>query len=414
MTHPSRSLPLLLAAAAATSAALAAPSPPASPTSSAQATPTPPKSLRDELPAEAIKAWDSAVELYDARDYEGARIQFVKAHELSRNPKVLFNVGVCDKSLRRYARAAAMWKRELTEGGAALDDAERAKVEGAIQTVEQFVSAVRVQASQDGATLTIDGELAGTTPLAKPLAVDIGRHTLVLQKEGFVALSRELTVGSETAEVRLELVPVGAPVEVTVAGPDQASVFVDGTDMGAAPFRGDVTAGRRTFEARAPGYVTTRQTSVVEPGRPLRIALVLGSEQREGKLRVAASEADAAILVDGEEVGTGSWEGVVPSGGHRLLVQKDGFAAQESDVSLAAGQARTIDVTLERQADAFTWVWWTAGGIGVATAAIIASYFVLSPAERTPVSGTLTPGIVQTGLGAGAVRSWSFSLGGSF
>jgi hypothetical protein len=370
--------------------------------------------VRDTLSPDAAKAWDSAVELYDAKDYEGARIEFLRAFELSKNPQVLFNVGVCDKSLRRYARAAATWKRQLHEAGDALTDEDRAKIEAAIQKVEEYVSAAKIESNEDGAELLVDGEPAGLTPLAAPLALDVGRHTIVLRKGGFIEQSKDVTVGREVAAVRFDLMPVGATVQVTVRGPTKATVLIDGTDMGASPFRGEVPAGRHSFEARAPGYVTGSQTSVVESGKAIELALVLAPERKEGKLRVTATEADAEILLDGKPVGAGSWEGVLPAGGHRLLVRKEGFADQETDVALASGQIRTVDVALEREGTVASWVWWTATGIGVATAGIITSYFVFSPAERTPVSGTLTPGLVQAGRGQGGEVTWSMRWEGAF
>jgi hypothetical protein len=414
---PARSLlPVLFGALLSSAIAVGAPAPAPAPTppSTSSAAPAPPPTVRDTLPPEGVTAWDRAVELYEALDYEGARIEFLRAYELSKNPRVLFNVGVCDKSLRRYARAAATWKRELHEGGNSLTDDDRAKVEAAIQKVEEFVSTARIESTEAGATVLVDGETIGTTPLAAPLPIDVGRHTIVLRKEGFVEQSKELTVGSEVASARFELVPVGATVQVTVRGPKSANVLVDGTDMGPAPFRGEVPAGRHSFKASAPGFVTSSQTSEVESGKALDIALVLAPERKEGKLRVTATEADAEIRIDGQPVGVGSWEGVLPTGGHRLVVRRDGFTEHETDVALESGQARAVDVTLEREAGAADWVWWMAGSISVATGLIVAGYFVFSPAERTPVSGTLTPGLVEAGRMGGGGLDWSMQWKGAF
>ncbi|MBI4956040.1 MAG: PEGA domain-containing protein [Myxococcales bacterium] len=396
-----------LAAAFATGPARAQPQPPAP-------RPTP---VREELPHEARRAWDSGIELFDAGDTEGALIEFGRAHELSRNPRVLFNVGVCLKKLGRYARAAATWRRELAEAGDALADEDRRKIEASIAAVQEFVSRLRVRANEPGAVLGIDDETVGTTPFADPLPIDVGAHRLVLRKDGFVDQSVEVTVSRGVlAEVSLELVPLRVRVAVEVRGPSAASVFVDGTDMGPAPFHGPLPLGRRTFEARAQGFVPTRQTSDLVAGEPLALVLWPSPERHEGRLRVTSSEADAVIEVDGKVVGSGGWTGVLPTGGHQVGVRKDGFAPYLTDVALADGQMRDLEVPLEREVGGATWAVWVAGALGIATGAGVASYFAFRPAEHTPVSGSLTPGLVETSLPAtgGAAAPWTFTLGGSF
>ena len=395
--------------AAAVAAALAAAPAMAQPVPNGKPTP-----VRDELAPEPRRAWDAALELYDAQDFEGARIEFWRTYQLSKNARVLFNVGVCDKNLRRYARAAATWRQELAEAGSALSADDRRKVESAIASVQEFVSSVRVEANEPGAVLRVDGEEVGTTPFAEPLALDVGRHTLLLRKEGFADASLDVTVSRGPMEpVRLELKGLRSQVSVAVRGPADATVFVDGTDMGAAPFRGQVMVGRRTFEARAQGFVTTRQTSDLVASEPLELVLVLPPERREGKLRIAGSEGDAEIEIDGDIVGNGAWEGLLPVGGHQVAIRKDGFAPYLGDVSLAEGQIRDLEVPLERDIDGPTWAVWVAGALGVATGAAVASYFAFRPAAGAPVSGSLTPGLVETSVGAPG-RSWSISLGGSF
>jgi hypothetical protein len=357
--------------------------------------------IRDELPPDARRSWNAALELYEAKDYRGARVEFMRAYELSRNPRVLFNVGVCDKNLARYARAVAIWRQQLQEGAVTLSVEEADATRAAIAAAEQFVSTVQVTANVDGATLLVDDESSGQTPLAQPVPIDVGRHVLKLRKDGYQEQSVEVTIsGGKPEQVSFKLEPLVRTTVVTVTVPSVpgATVFMDGTDMGPAPFKGEVPVGRHTFEARAPGFVTARQTSDVVYQQPLDVTLSLARERHEGKVRIHVDEPDAVILVDGKVVGSGRWEGVLPSGGHQLTVRKTGFVTYTTDLALTDGQVRDVSVPMRKEEKGAAWVWWTAGTLAVVAGGAVAGYFVFKPTKEAPVTGTWAPGLLPAGL----------------
>lgn len=350
-------------------------------------------SIRDELPDSAKKDWDAAKELFEAGDFRGAMVQYNSVYEQTKNPRVLFNVGVAWKNLNKYARAVASWEKELTFKSE-LSEAEIAKVETAIETLRPFVSTLKVVASEPGATLIISGEEVGESPFIAPVPIDVGRQEVVLRKQGFVESKKTIDVArGQPAEVTFKLEPIQKATQITVeiSGAPNARIFMDGTDMGPAPFEGKVPAGRHTFEARAKGFETARQTSEVEFGEPFTLTLSLVPAVEEGKVRIVTGFSDAVIEIDGKVVGSGNWEGALPVGGHQLVVRKEGYEDYETDVSVSDDQERSLSVSLvpdRRNA----WVWWTIGAVAVVAGGTVASYFVFKPAEQTPVTGTLSPG----------------------
>src|SRR5271166_355530 len=106
MTRHSRTLPALFAVLLAGQSAYAQPRPPR---------PAAPVDVRSELPDAAKRAWDAAKELAGASNFKGAVVEFLRAYELSQNPRVLYNVGVAEKLQTHYARAVDAWERELRE-----------------------------------------------------------------------------------------------------------------------------------------------------------------------------------------------------------------------------------------------------------------------------------------------------------
>jgi hypothetical protein len=353
--------------------------------------PPKPKTVREELPDAARKDWDAARDLLDTSDFAGALVEYQRAYDLSKNPRVLYNVAVCQKNLRHYARAEATFKQELTDGAGKISAQEEADVKAAIQALDPFVSTVDVTANEAGATLLIDGESVGQSPFDKPVPIDVGPHELRLHKDGFVDAVQTMTIaGGTPAKATLNIDPAvkKATVSVTVTGAPGANVVIDGIDMGQSPFKGEIVAGRHTFEARAPGFVTARQTTDVVYKEPLNVALDLSAERHVGRVRIEATPVEATIEIDGKVVGSGVWEGALPSGGHQLVVKKHGYQPYTSEVTVSDDQSRELKATLLEEKGS-NWLAWTIGTVLVVGGGSVAGYFLFQPNNQQPVNGSL-------------------------
>jgi hypothetical protein len=359
-----------------------------------------PKSVRDELPTAARVNWDNARELYDAQNWAAAMGEYQRAYEVSHNPRVLFNVGVCEKNLGHYLRASAAFRKELAEAGKKVPANELAAIHSALGTLEPLISTLVVATNEPGATLTIDKEpQPGVSPFAQPIAIDVGVHTLRLTKPGFTdAVLENLTVVSgEVAQAKLTLTPLEpkghAHIEVT--GPSRAAVYIDGKDMGNAPFDGDVDTGAHVVEARADDYVTVRQPLSVKYREAASLTLTLSPRRHEGFLRIAALPDGAIIEIDGKRVGVSHWEGPLTSkDGHEVVIKKDGYYTQTQELVLADDQERTLPVSLNPEK---TWIWWTLGAVAVVGSGIALGYLVFHN-SLDPVPGSLAAG--SAGYGA--------------
>ncbi len=386
MTRRPRSLPLLLAVLLASEVAYAQPRPPKPPA---------PVDVRSELPDAAKHAWDAAKELAAASNYKGAVVEFQRAYELSQNPRVLYNIGVAEKLQTHYARAVEAWERELREGTSKLTPAESAEVTNAISVVQQYVSPVDVTANEPDAILSVDDYTVGKTPFAGPVRMDVGHHTLTLKKEGFIDLTKQIDVAAgQKLPITLTLEPTRktALVSVTTAGPPSATIYLDGADVGPAPFKGEIPAGRHTIEARSPGYATVGQSFDVVYKEATNLMLTLAAEKHEGRLRVTAPEG-ADIAIDSRKVGTGTWEGVVSTtGSHALVVTKSGFLTYATEVDVPDNGSAEREVKLNKEVGT-TWVAWGIGSLLVVTGGIVAGYYIFKPANGSPFVGDLPPGL---------------------
>jgi hypothetical protein len=356
-------------------------------------------SIRDELPEGTRSDWDRAKDLYEDQKFSGALVQFQKVYDKTKNARVLYNVGVSLKGMQRYARAIAVWEKQIRFADKlTAKDVGRAK--RSIEALRPFVSTLELKTNVTGATLFISGDKIGETPFLEAVAIDVGEQKIQLRKKGYITAEKSVNVTAGTpARVKLELEPAKKLTKVSVGidGAPKATIFIDSIEMGPAPYDGTVPAGRHTFEARAAGFVTARQTSEVKFGKPINMVLTLTESHDEGKVKIITGFEDAVIEIDGKVVGSGAWEGVLPSGGHQLSVSKDGYDTHESDFALSPDQERELHIELEPSRGT-GWIWWTVSSVVLVAGAGVATYFVVLPAEGSEVTGTLNPGVVTTGI----------------
>jgi hypothetical protein len=360
------------------------------------------KTVREELPPAAQALWDDAIRAtqYSPPEWDKAAAKFQEAYEASKNPRVLFNVGVCERNLQHYARAAQKFRQELAEGGTKLTAQEKAEIQQTLAILERSISTIDLTVSEPDATVFLDNLKVGTTPIA-PIPADVSStpHQLRVEKEGFIPFEKpDVLVSSGTPfKLNVELEPrvKKTQVEIAISGAPGASIWIDGIDRGPAPFKGLVEAGPHTFEARQPGYETTAQRHEVVYKQTLKVEIPLERAVTTGLLRIETLDG-AQIEVDGKNVGSTTWEGKVDVGSHTVNARKDGYNPGTIELHVSKGEtvSRRLPLTEVKKND---WVFWTVGTVVVVAGAAVVAGFVFAPKDQSPVIGTFDPGLVGTG-----------------
>lgn len=362
-----------------------------------------PKSVRDLLPAEAKKQWDAAVALAQRSQWDGARAAFLQAYELSKNPRVLFNVAISEKNLGRYAQSLSTFKQELQEGHGLLAPDEEEEINAAISGLQKYVMDLTIDVSEPGARIYVDDIEVGVSPLKTPITVAIGSHRVRATKAGAIDAQAYVDGKERSPHVSLKLESnvKTSRVTVRIAGPKSAVIKIDGREVGSAtptmPYTGaiEVRAEPHEFVAEAADFVSARQSSLVREGEALNLVLQLSPEQQKGKLIVHADPVGASIEIDGKFVGTTSWEGPVNIGSHQISVKKPKYYTWTYDVDVPKGAERTVTATLNEDRNT-SFVPWLIGTVLVLGASTAAVYFLTRPKDQEAVNGTLPPYTVGT------------------
>ncbi|MGZ3416624.1 MAG: PEGA domain-containing protein [Polyangiales bacterium] len=374
--------------------------PPKPPAKGAKEEAKKPKTVGERLPPDAKKHWDSALLLYEDSNWEGALTEFKTAYDMSKEPRVLRNVAVCEKNLKRYSDAIATLQKAVVEG-TDFEPELSTQIKDEIDILMPLTSMITVEVSEPGAEVSVDGRVIGTSPLSGTFRVNVGERSFTAKKAGFLDITvKQNVAGSTGATVKLVLEPVVKMGMASVAvnglpGTVKAKITIDGVEVGEAPYKASLTAGKHTFEISAPGYVTKKVTKDVEYKQTTAIEVGLDKEKHEGTVAIDTGVPDAQIKLDDKVVATGSFKGVIPSGGHRVSVSADGYKPYDTDVTVLDNQTRSVSIQLEKNSK--TWLWLTGGAVILAGAGV-GAYFLFKPKDEQPIPGTISPGVVNVPL----------------
>lgn len=242
-------------------------------------------------------------------------------------------------------RAAAEGYHPL-ETEVTVDERDSQTLELTLQLLPGLVS---IDTVPPGASVKIDGEPAGQTPLVD-LPLEAGAHTLLVEAERYLPLTSELGVTGRNIPQQLELELAPAWAEVTIdSQPQGAAILVDGEAAGTTPAVVEIIGGERQLILQLAGYADWQQALAVEPGQPLQLETVQ-LQPAAGVLELASVPSGANVTLDGEFHGqTPLSLELSPDRAHRLAVFKPGYRRYTGTVQLpAAGRdSQTIKLTAQ-------------------------------------------------------------------
>jgi tetratricopeptide (TPR) repeat protein len=273
---------------------------------------------------------------------------------------------------------------------------------------------------QQGVALYEEGNFAGAlaefqaaynTAPAPSILYNIGLTYRALYRypDAISALQRYLIEGAQDGQLTPqrreqlqrfieEMKSLLAPITLVVS-PRTAKVHIDGRET-SLPDNGliELAAGSHTVEAVADGHQPQRREITVVAGEAAGLELHLVAIPRTGKVRLTASVPDTRIIIDGRERGKAPLEIELDVGGHQLEARADGYEPFRSELMLAAGQQRNLDLELRRPPPADRPLhrkWWFWTGLGTAVASGTVAALLVRPGTQAPASGSLPPNAVN-------------------
>lgn len=233
--------------------------------------------LAESLKGTAREDYDSAKVLYGDGDFQGALQKLKSAYQTSSDPRLLWNMAACEKNLRHYGQSLAYVERYLADGKALVSADDLAEAEAFIKTIREFVTELSITVNEPGAAITIDDQPVGTSPLAEPLKVEMGRHRIRIHKDGFEDFewNQELGGGRDAVSITAQLSPQKHEGKLRIMAGTSDAIQIDGKVVGAGVWEGILPSGSHAVNVTGKGKVPETTDVLVRDGETntLRIAL---------------------------------------------------------------------------------------------------------------------------------------------
>lgn len=326
---------------------------------------------------EAATHYQRGIGLYKESNFSAALSEFKAAYTALPSWEVLFNLGLCQRRLFQYGPAIRSFDRYLAEGGAKVPADRRAAVADELQQIRALTATVAVIVKGPTATVVIDGEPVGETPLGELVLLGPGKHLVRAERDGCSPDEKTIEVVSGQAQaVELDPKSLTAPGHVVIeCAPAGALVSIDAEADARCPLEVDLKPGTHELVAKLEGYAQLRTEVIVQPAQPRTVRLTL----------VPAAAAARPFPVLGVTLLGG---GVVAGGlGTLFAVLAGGAARDVSTLSTTGGAWDAKAVALQSSGQLDNVLGWTLIGLG--SAAVVAGVVVLVLPAPTPTESAL-------------------------
>lgn len=158
-----------------------------------------------------------------------------------------------------------------------------------------------------------------------------------------------------------------------------------------------INSGRQRIRVTKEGYFPYEKELTFDGGRVTQVEVTLTSSVSNAVLKITSPVTGAAVSVDGKAVGVVPAEAFLQPGSHSIALQRRGYDPATTNVVLAAGERKNVDVPMAAT-DTLTGKWWFWTAIGVAVAAGTVATVIALTTEREADRGTIDPGRVKAEL----------------
>jgi hypothetical protein len=299
--------------------------------------------------ARAQERFQRGLTLARSQDWDGALAEFTASRQLYPTRSATRNAAVALQRLQRPVEACALYEALLDEFATTMPPDQVLLARKELAAALAQTARIAFEPGERGVLVMLDGAQRGVTPLAEPLRVDPGPHTVRLAKPGFESreLQLRLAVGTtQRVNTSLQRLTHVGVLSIREATNQVLEVLIDSAMVGTTPWSGSLAPGVHAVQLRGSGRLGTSPSQVtVKAGEPG--SLVLRAVALEAWARLEPAPRHANLFVDGVPVGPGIWEGRLGSGTHRFDAVAPGYLPFTATLNLASGERKLIVTKLE-------------------------------------------------------------------
>jgi hypothetical protein len=213
----------------------------------------------DETRDAAGAHYAHGIQLAADGNYEAALQEFSAAYAISPQFSVLYNIAQAQIALDHPTQAIELFAKYLSEGQDRIPDARRQRVQALMASLGARLAELSITTDRPSARISVDGRDVGATPLAEPLRVDAGTHTILAKVEGIPVLIR-IVVLREAEHQRLDLELPAPSSKAAAAAAREAVAKAMAAAEAAARAAGEAEVASRVATAAADREKSTTTT----------------------------------------------------------------------------------------------------------------------------------------------------------
>lgn len=175
----------------------------------------------DALTDVARELYERGLAAYQKNEIDKAYAAFLGAWRLRKHWQIAVNLAASASKLGKFREAAEALTYYLREAPNADAPDTRKEAEVTLADAKEHLTVLQMTVDQAGAEVRVDGAMAGTTPLADPLFLEPGPHTIEVRKDGFATTTDAIAAEAGTEQSRsvsLNRAAPGPRKEIVIAG----------------------------------------------------------------------------------------------------------------------------------------------------------------------------------------------------
>lgn len=150
--------------------------------------------------------FNNGLNLLHNGQYEDALQVFERIYSQNNHLLSLWNMAVCKANLRRFTEALDDINLYLRLSGSDIKEEDRVAANQMITQLRNRLGFLKVKTNLDGASVLIDGNKIGITPIENNINLMPGPHKILIEKTGYFSYEREFEIGRrQQFELEVEL-----------------------------------------------------------------------------------------------------------------------------------------------------------------------------------------------------------------
>lgn len=218
-------------------------------------------------------------------------------------------------------------------------------------TLEPAWAEVSINASPEGASVMIDDEAFGATPLSFKL--EEGSHVLSINAQGYKPYTTDIVIVAQQDLVLpdINLKPADGVLAIDTS-PDSAAVVLNGEFVGVSPLSLNLPPNaEHKLQVYKAGYVLHEAAINLAPDQQEAASISLRQDQAAVTFNIKPS--DAEIFIDGVRRGQGNETLYLSTLQHQISVRKQGYASYQASLIPTKQNQQIVNVTLLTEQDSF-------------------------------------------------------------